>query len=835
MRAATYVRFAQSRIFWQLRQLLKRFRFEVLRFYFRIRRWAQERTRDSGLLVRFLRAVIGQLLFASLIAGLIWLTEVLIGKLGGFASWKAPEVSAYASFMETVAQIGGVFIALYYTALVSVAATVFAKAPSQIRNLYVGERTGSLYMRYVAYATFLPLALVALTFTGVPPFHLGVPSVVVLAAIAVFIFVHLGQQAFNFFDPTVLAAGALDQFLKAVDELRPGGFRWLETAFQDNSRLVATESLEAVAALYDICFNSPHLAGRPLSKLVNQTLWTLSRYQTQKSGIPPKSYWFERTFTHPSWYLLPDYSLEIPQRTGTAAQPEVGFDYWWVEKRVEPLLLQYLQRSLRPRADNSATDFLGVAANYLSAMVSQFQLSHAVDFLEKIGNEIAESVTVTADGPDSQNDLRLAALGEYYGTLATGLLLGFARSTESLKSEKVCPALADIDWSSEKAIYTSGLPGFLTPRLEWLKERAQFELAVEGRRLTTAWYQEELVNQSIAERLKEDLPLLFGILRRTSVLPQDFVPNDHQVFFIAGLLRARWEFLRKLPYHLAAISGNIEAAKRPKILSDLPWLKINLEEYEPTIRSAESDLVIEMATTIARMVGKTRPENLPDYRGQFLHNLAEASLAALSKNDAVLLKQIFPIFFVGSMSEFDALRPQPSSDPSYATRIQAAMAPILDLMEISGQALTFAELHGNEELWNTAKRIWDKYIESMPNSLTQLSIILNYGNATFSLSPHGMVRFSWSQALSQRLAGIPGAADGLFTFSNARHVDHGSALIRYLASRAHIHGELGGQVFVSLYLSKRPGASGVDWGRQKDERISRVFDEKAEENDDEED
>ncbi len=176
-------------------------------------------------------------------------------------------------------------------------------------------------------------------------------------------------------------------------------------------------------------------------------------------------------------------------------------------------------------------------------MVSRYQLSHAVDFLEQIGDEIAKAVVAT-NSADSQNDLRLAALGEYYGTLATGLLLSFARSTENLKPEASAKALADIDWSSEKAIYTSGLPGFLTSRLEWLKERVQFELAV-GRRLTTGWYQEELVNQSIAERLKEDLPLLFGILRRTSVLPTRFVPNEHQVVFTAGLLRARWEFLSR--------------------------------------------------------------------------------------------------------------------------------------------------------------------------------------------------------------------------------------------------------------------------------------------------
>ncbi len=247
---------------------------------------------------------------------------------------------------------------------------------------------------------------------------------------------------------------------------------------------------------------------------------------------------------------------------------------------------------------------------------------------------------------------------------------------------------------------------------------------------------------------------------------------------------------QQVPYHLAVISGNIEAIKRPKILSDLPWPKINAEEYEPTIRSAESDLVVQMAATIAKMVGKARAENLPDYRGQFLHNLAEASLSALNRNDVELLKEIFPVLFVGSMGEFDALRPEASSDPAYLTRTQAALAPILDLMEISGQALTFAELHGNEELWATVQRVWDKYIAAVPGSLSQLSLILNYGKPRFAISPHGMVRFSWSQALSQRLAGLPGAADGLFTFSKARDVGHKSALIRYLASRAHMNGRV---------------------------------------------
>lgn len=240
MKAATFIRFAQSRFFWRLRRLIERVRFEIVSRYFRARIWMSEKRQNSGLLMQFGYVIAGQILLALLITAAIWGLDSACNHFRFFVHWPKPDASNYVSFLGTVAQIGGVFIALYFAALTSVAATVFAKVPAPIRNLLIGERIGALYMRYLAFATFLPLLLIGLALGGVPPLHLAVPFIVLLAGMAVLLFVHLGQRAFNLFDPTNLAFGAFEQFRASWMETTPHGFRWLDRSFQNHHRRNAT-------------------------------------------------------------------------------------------------------------------------------------------------------------------------------------------------------------------------------------------------------------------------------------------------------------------------------------------------------------------------------------------------------------------------------------------------------------------------------------------------------------------------------------------------------------------------------------------------------------------
>jgi hypothetical protein len=187
------------------------------------------------------------------------------------------------------------------------------------------------------------------------------------------------------------------------------------------------------------------------------------------------------------------------------------------------------------------------------------------------------------------------------------------------------------------------------------------------------------------------------------------------------------------------------------------------------------------------------------------------------------------------MGEVDSLKPEPTTDHTYLPRLQVALAPVFDLLEISGQALVYSELHASSGLWNAVKATWDTYLESNQDGLKRMSLILLHGKPRYAIPPRGVVRTGWSRTLSSNLQKISGASDGFFEFSKPKNVEHDSPLIRYLASRTHLLHELGTMVFVPLYLRKRPDAAGLEWPAELDRRLAAVFDAHSEVDDEQDD
>jgi hypothetical protein len=268
------------------------------------------------------------------------------------------------------------------------------------------------------------------------------------------------------------------------------------------------------------------------------------------------------------------------------------------------------------------------------------------------------------------------------------------------------------------------------------------------------------------------------------------------------------------------IERAIEPFIAPAVLKDLPWPEINVAELRKGTEQIEPELLLEMAKIVTLLMGKHRHDILPDYRGHFLENLAQATLSALEKNDTQLIPKLFPVLFFGSMAEFDSLKPEPATDHTYLPKLQVALAPIFDLVEISGQALAYSELHGSAGLWPTVKSTWDKYLDSNADGLKRIAAILMHGKPRFAIPPRGVVRTGWSTTLSNNLQKLSGASDGLFEFRKPEDVEHPSPLIRYLASRTHLFHELGTMVFLTLYLQKRPRAAELEWPADRDKRLA---------------
>ena len=143
--------------------------------------------------------------------------------------------------------------------------------------------------------------------------------------------------------------------------------------------------------------------------------------------------------------------------------------------------------------------------------------------------------------------------------------------------------------------------------------------------------------------------------------------------------------------------------------------------------------------------------------------------------------------------------------------------PLVDIVDLSGYALIYSELHQDPALWEDCRTVWDRYLgaENGEQALRSVAAWIAYENSRIGFSPRGTVRQRWERFLSEALQELPrGPARG-GRFYEPGEVQHPSPLIRHLAPDDDLIGMLHGDaiaVFVAIYLAKREGAAGLDFG-----------------------
>ncbi len=530
MNAETFLRLSQYRTFWRLRAYAAKQRFRLLSQAFRARYLARDERANASILISFLGLTFLQLLLAIAITSVLELIELaLVPEL--VDRWPIPDSSNYVSWLSTTAQIGGVFIALYFSAVTAAAGAIYAQVPNNVRDLLARERVGNTYIRYLTLATFIPLCLIALHLAGLEPLRLAVPLLLVITGIGIIAFAALGRRAFNLFDPTRLA-GSL--------------------------------------------------------------FWDMGRWLSQVSA-------------------------------GVEKLLEVG-----------------------------------------------------------------------------------ATLSAWSGRL------------------------------------------------------------VEGSR----------------------------------------------VWQSAAVLSRYQEYLSKLDYHVPYFISQAKKLQLAKHLTDLQWPDLKPEAWTDALRTQNLEAAPLIANHIILLMQSKQPQDVPDYRGQFVHTTGESLFNALEGRQADAANALLKPYLAGSFSLFNELCPSgnQSLDVWTEQKLQIAAAPVIDVLELSGYAKLFAELYAVEEIWTAVWSVWDSILQTNVVSLTWLAAIMTGGIPRFQMPHRGLIRTNWSMRVQHELDKLPrhntirGGLGGIFASGS---VVHARALVRYCANH-HFHN--GKDIFAALCLSELEGGRELEWG-----------------------
>jgi hypothetical protein len=393
--------------------------------------------------------------------------------------------------------------------------------------------------------------------------------------------------------------------------------------------------------------------------------------------------------------------------------------------------------------------------------------------------------------------------------------LGFHRTVTARSIADLSKELESTNWSEKEAPYAIGVPRPVIAVLEEMQAGRAFEQAAAASTPTCTpnWYVRELALHAYERAFQEQINALVELLAR-------WYPTTAKQLFEAGMpdavgavLSRGMEVVWKSERHIEDWEQIAEHLHAGPLLVDLIRPEWDWDAIRDTIKELRLDLLRQLAASIPLHAVRARDPDVPDYLGEAVHRVGEASFEALAANNHELFAQLFPTYFLGVLVIVTRIQQQVGDwQPTAAT--SAIAEPVVDVMDLSGYALIFSELHGNPHLWKTCVASWRPYMEDA-TGVDRLKIIAamhNHQRNLFALTHRSLGRTRWQMAVNRILGDLPRDqspdpfGDGV--------VQHDSALIRRIAPDTDLLGSMfqASDIFAVRFLRTVEGGEALDFG-----------------------
>lgn len=726
------------------------------------------------------------------------------------------DTGAISSFLGIVAQVAGVFLGLYFTAISVVASTVYARVPGEIRELLTKEKVGNLYIRAVALTVAVASLLLAKAGLGFTINILDVLVAALLILMAIFSFVRLGMRIFYFFDFTELAKQLDSELVHWSRSATTSGFRFYDPTFQAHYQKQAERALRTYDGVVILAIEDKHFDGRALSELMARPLILLQIYAKNKSLIPSDSQWFRRVYHHRNWLTTNSDEVSMALRSGTSLQPELVPDPLWFEKYVVKMNVDVVKALIERNDLASAGAVVDSMQRTQFALAERLAIDEAFYLFAGIRSQIEDMMSVEESNPDKE-ETQLARLGliDVYCSGVISILLGLSKTLGKTSPESFVREVEGIDWKKQKSIYINLAPREVTGQLEYLQERLRFEYEVEGKFISPLWYQEQIAAQSMvrfiesaAQELVKQCEDVFAGETETLISARKYL-NATQV------IQRGLEACDKSIHHLRVINKAFEGFSTLRREKDIPWPNHAHDELSNRILAVRERLISGFAKSSIELAKMPSKKNWPDYFGQCYSVLAEECNSSMAQHNETLFGRVFPAFFYAALAASDRLRSELAGRSDRDALVYIS-EPIEDLLHVSGYALIYSELDA-KKYWELAKSLWDKYLTNRNNPKEMVEFIVNTVNfrqSIFAILPRATLRTGWQQKLEKRLRDDK-ILDEIGDYApilgrHRRTPKHASKIIQVIArgTMGTIFSD-GQDVFLATYIANRPEAASL--------------------------
>jgi len=703
---------------------------------------------------QLLKLAVGALLFVTAgLYGLELLESLLSERLQLYKPLPVSEFDYYLEQIRVYAQILSAIFSIYFATIGIVVSAGYQRMRRDIIVLLITEQVGSIYSKLLVFsASFCIAASAAPLFGATPGYLIYAASTFMVLASALALF-PLGQRLFNFFalDPLILGEilPALQRHIKAATAER------LSNSLANHHYKQSLRLLEQMDYIDDYLKNDTPSLAASLQAMTNNYTHLLVFYLRKKPKIDRNSYWFPRKPTHQRWLFAGDTVTGMALQTGSQLEAEDKPDYEWLERNIFDRLRSHVWIAVKLKKYKLALELLSLLQTRIAAYAHLLSFEVGMKEINGFRGAVQEALKADPDVTDDSERMALIGLVDTWAALGGMLCLETLRRMLTLDKELENFFERD-DWS-DKALRR--LPVAIQEQVAFVAPRIQFEVAIEGRRLSRPKYLQQLLVQRLLLIYHRIIPQAVDFLQnQIPKFAEDAINAGHPgpaTQVVLANLHTYW----KLPSWLDRISGLLEKYRRFEHYKDQTYLfsAIDVEALAKSVTLARGKAVALLTDNrvVEYLLSFQNDGELPDQFGHAYYVLAEECMDALRLNDSDRLRQVAKIFYsLAALAE--SRHSQGDATISQEFRLHLASTVIQDVTSIAGFAILYGEVHQNPELSKVIGDAVNALVSLYPDRkqyLIRMMLLSNSRNFSHAMSPREHVRFEWRSQFDREVGG----------------------------------------------------------------------------------
>lgn len=393
--------------------------------------------------------------------------------------------------LRLYAQMLTAIFSIYFATIGIILSSGYTKLRRDIIQLLVTEQVGNVYSRLLVFsAMFCLCATVFKSFDFNPSLMIYITGTL-LTVVSTLTLFPLGQRLFNFFDLNQLAH----------IEVIPRIARHIENAakLSNSISLANHHSKKAQIAFKQLCYIDEQVKidktrlGYSLPALSHDYSLLLQHYLGEKHRINHQSYWFPRLQKHKQWFLSGDTVTHSALQTSSQLATEEEINYQWLETEIIERLAQHIELAFSSGDFKLGLDLLGQLSSRTSIYAGQLQLEIGMREVQRVQEILIAAFSITKQVDDEDDKKLLIGIADMWAALGSSLCLETMR--RMINFEKELSQFFENDVWTKKSLQS--LPALLQVELGFIIKSIEFEISIEGKRLSKPKFVQQLAVQRL--------------------------------------------------------------------------------------------------------------------------------------------------------------------------------------------------------------------------------------------------------------------------------------------------------------------------------------------------